>query len=196
MGSSWYFEELWRTAKEIWIAVVEQLESNGLDEGLLVLRTVDTEPARRVGRMFCIRAVRETDGGTIWSLLEESGRTAVRIGELYLAGQATEEQLEATSTAARSEAWGAFGNTWGVAERPAQCMRVARLAAAQAAAAAAAQDARAGAYYAGTEGVRAACEHAASVAGNEEDAARSPAGAAAVALQEQILRELLQAETA
>jgi hypothetical protein len=86
-------------------------KDGGVDSVMWALRAVPEEQvpaADRLGRAFACRAIRETPaagGGTVWDLLtDERSRRVVEVAEAYLAGAATEQDLDAAGDIANAAA--------------------------------------------------------------------------------------------
>lgn len=103
------------------------LESNGLNDAIWALRTIDAPEVR----LFAVRCVRQ-----VQHLIEDAqSLRALDTAERYAVGEATEEELDAARAAARDAVWDAgWAAGW-------EAARAAAWTAAWAAAWAAAQDA-------------------------------------------------------
>lgn len=81
------------------------LDSNGLDDAIWALRSIDA-PEVRIFAVRCVRQIQHL-------LTDERSLSALDVAEAYTVGQATEEELSAAWEAARDAAWDA---AWGAAE--------------------------------------------------------------------------------
>ena len=79
------------------------LDSNGLDDAIWALRSIDA-PEVRIFAVRCVRQIQHL-------LTDERSLSALDVAEAYTVGQATEEEfsaaLEAAREAARDAAWAA-----------------------------------------------------------------------------------------
>lgn len=79
------------------------LDSNGLDDAIWALRSIDA-PEVRIFAVRCVRQIQHL-------LTDERSLAALDVAEAYTVGQATEEELsaawEAARAAARDAAWAA-----------------------------------------------------------------------------------------
>lgn len=87
------------------------LDSNGLDDAIWALRSIDA-PEVRIFAVRCVRQIQHL-------LTDERSLSALDVAEAYTVGQATEEELSAAWEAARDAAWdaawGAAGDAWSAA---------------------------------------------------------------------------------
>ena len=64
------------------------------------------EKKLRAYACYCVRHTPLGDGRVVWDLLtDERSRNAIEVAERYIEGKATQEELAAAGSAARSAAW-------------------------------------------------------------------------------------------
>lgn len=112
------------------------LDSNGLDDAIWALRSIDVPEVR----LFAVRCVRQIQH----LLTDECSLHALDVSEAYAVGEATKDEISAAGYAAWAAAWDAAGYAAEAAARAAarDAARDAARAAARAAAEAAARDAQ------------------------------------------------------
>ena len=132
------------------------LDSNGLDDAIWALRSIDAPEVR----LFAVRCVRQIQH----LLTDERSLHALDVSEAYAVGEATKDELSAAGYAAWDAAWDAAGYAAEAAARDAArdaAEAAAGYAARYAAEAAAEAAARAEARYAARDAARSAAEAAA-----------------------------------
>ena len=134
------------------------LDSNGLDDAIWALRSIDAPEVR----LFAVRCVRQIQH----LISDERSLNALDVSEAYAVGEATKDEISAAGYAARYAAWDAAGYA-AEAAAEAAARAEARYAARDAARYAAEAAARDAARYAAEAAARDAAEAAA------RDAARS-----------------------
>lgn len=87
------------------------LDSNGLDDAIWALRSIDAPEVR----LFAVRCVRQIQH----LLTDERSLHALDVSEAYAVGEATKDEISAAGDAARDAAWNAAGDAAGAAARDA-----------------------------------------------------------------------------
>ena len=82
------------------------LESNGFDDALWALRSIDAPEVR----LFAVRCARQIQH----LITDERSLYALDVAEAYAVGEATEEEFS-TAEAAAGDAWVAAGDAWAAA---------------------------------------------------------------------------------